>query len=417
MLRQFYTTRRELVGAEVHASSRSIRGKTRVSAGNLERLQQLQDGGYINSAQDMDGRVLEFALLELHPGGLDVVIVLNPVTLHYYENLEELITLTAQEPERYYVHAVGEIARASTGVSQEIIYYRQMLSAKAFLQEICDFGDAHKIVFFAPEKLEIVLSCKVGDLRELPEIAKLSTELSQGVVERDQRIVLFKRSLRDHLRVHPVVDRFGILIRNLASIYDGYRRDYELWLGNTFADIKKSFEEKRLKFVSDLTSVLAAIQASILAVPLGAILIADKFEFQNPLKNFFLASAVLGVIAVAWKLLANQQHSLDSTKAAIDAVSTDYQKQQPAGSREFTSRLAAVETQERKVRLLLDWFRFGLVVISTGVSGLWLSSYVSWGLHKSHSAIIVVCIVWILSQSYCFWSVRQSVASLWRARR
>jgi hypothetical protein len=416
MLRRFYSIRTEMVDAVHERSPRRIKGYVAVNAANITKLQQLQDAGYVASAEYSDGRLIDFGMYQVPPDGETIRLVLNPVQLDYYENIDELLSLTVEEPDQYYLHAVGELSPNLGAELEQIVHYRHMLAAKGLLRRLADMSAAESVCFFAPEKLEIPFRCKASDLRLLPEIVKLNLELAEGAVEFDQRVVLFKKSLRDHLRMHPAETRFGLFLQNLDSIYDSYRRDYELWLGNTFADIKKTFEEKRLKFVADLNGVLSGIQASVLAAPIGAILVSDKYDFTNPQKNFLLASTVAAVAVVAWKLLSNQQHTLDSTKAAIDAVREDYEKQQPAGSREFKTRLGAVYTQEEKVRKLLIWFRIGLVVIVCAVTAMWLASYAAWRWPTEWATTISISLVWFIGFGKWIWVARADEHSRNRTR-
>ena len=380
MLITFYSTRQKLSDSVYERSARRIHGKLTVAPGDENKLQQLQDQGHIHTAKKPDETLVDFGLNPVALGD-EVHLVLSPIQLCYYEDLDDLLELSADEPAVYYVHAlIKEISRGSDEAGDEIRDYRQMQKAKDFLRMTADLNEGHRVTFFAPEKLGIPLRCKAADLRDIPEITKLSGELAEGTLERDQRIVLFKASLRDHLRMHAEEDRFGYFLKNLSTIYDGYRRDFELWLGNTFADIKKSFEDKRLKFVSDLNGILASVQASILALPIAAIIVGDKYDITNPLKNSLLASAVFGVSFVASRVLDNQEHTLDATKKSIDAVKADYEKQQPAGSKEYKTRLEVVETQEQKVRGLLGKFRTVIRTIVVVVVIAWAVSFLIWAL-------------------------------------
>jgi hypothetical protein len=375
MLRAFCTIRSLLVRNEFKDDPRRITGTIRVGIENIEDLKTLQNEGYITEARDAGGSV-EFVLLR--PPFCEVQITLSPGSLPYYENLEDLILHTADEPNEYFIFDIGMLRSTEVSSIERIESYRLMLRAKKLLQSIADFADANRAVLFAPEKLDIPFICLATDLRALPGLSALEAQLSLGSVEREQRIILFKRSLREHLRSQPVEDHFRLFIRNFTSIYDSYNRDFELWLGNTFGELEKSFEEKRLKFISDLNGILAGVQTSILAVPIAAILLGDKYDLANPLKNFLLAVAVALLATVALKLLHNQEHTLDATRKAIDSTKTDFEKKHSQRREEFRTRLDALDHQENRVRLLLRFMRNMMVGIVFFAGLSWLISFWQW---------------------------------------
>ena len=154
---------------------------------------------------------------------------------------------------------------------------------------------------------------------------------------------------------------------------ESYTRDYQLWVGNTFGELEKSFEEKRLKFVADLNGILAGVQASILAVPIATILLGDKYDLANPLKNFLLAAAVLLLGVIALKLLENQSHTLDATRKAIDATKSDFEQKHTRRKEEFETRLKNLDDQERRVRILLKSMRRTII-------GIVILGFIAWGI-------------------------------------
>lgn len=374
MLRAFCTIRALLEESEFQTSPRRIRGRLLVEAGHLSFLAPLQENGHLE-------QVLRAGQNQSHlpdTVGQTVVITLNPQSLHYYENIQDLVSYTAEEPKVYYVHGVGEIvAEGEGGESRDavIISYRQMLRARRLLRTTADFETPGKAIFLTPEKIEIPLVYTEPVIPELRHLAELQAQFEKrpekDPADFDQRLVLFRKSLREYLKAHPPEDRFKIFLKNFETIYDSYNRDYQLWIGNTFGELEKSFEEKRLKFVADLNGILSGVQASLLAVPIAALLLCDKFDLANPIKDFLLAVGVLTVGVIAIRLLENQAATLDATREAIDATREDFERKHNKRRQEFKTRLLNLDTQEQRVRRLLSYIRSTIIFII-------LASFVGW---------------------------------------
>lgn len=376
MLAAYCGIREELEQPKFLRERRQVVGRLAVSAANLAALQTLQDGGHI-ATMLKHGNSISY-LPDIVDNEIQITLV--PASLNYFEDLSDLFNFTLEEPSRYYVRGFNFIEAQDPDPADEIKAYRDVLAARALLRETADLQTESQAVFLAPEKLEIAFLCEGSDLRRLPELPWLRAQLAPDTVERDQRLVLFKRSLREHLRAHPVELHFKLFLLNFTSICDTFNRDYQLWIGSTFGELEKSFEEKRIKFISDLNSILGSVQASILAVPIAAILLGDKYDLANPLKNFLLALAVSGLGCFSLKLLTNQDNTLAATRKAIDSAKSDFEKKQPKRKEEFKSRLDAIDSQEHRVKALLGWMRTGIKVILTLSGTAWLVSFLLWAM-------------------------------------
>lgn len=325
--------------------------------------------------------------------GQTVEITLKIVHLSYYENANDLLRFTSREPDRYYVHGIGIIEKNNRESPSEIIAYRDTLRVREFLRSLADYDDQSKVTFLVPEKLEIKLICHSLSFEPLHNIAELSTHFDKNsnadAADREQRLVLFRRVLKEYLKTHPWDLRLDMFMANFALIYESYARDYQLWVGNSFGELEKAFEEKRLKFIADLNGILSGVQTSILAVPIAAILLGDKFDFAVPLKNFFLAAAVSTMAAVALKLLNNQEVTLDATRKAINATKSDFEKKHNKRKVEFTTRLQNLDDQESRVRCLLR----SLKSIIRGIALLSILAWIfsaSWPLLKQYDPTVDV---------------------------
>lgn len=375
MLRDFCTIRNALEDSQFLRDKRHVRGRLMVTDDHLEILTRLQDAGHIEQSK-RDGKNVSYLP---DTKGTTVEFTLNPGSLHYYEDLEDLVSYTPEEPVAYYVHGVGDVAcEAADGngsIHSSIASYRQMLRARSLLRSTADFENTGRAIFLTPEKLEIPLAYSSPKIPALEHLKDLQSQFEkrpeQDPADREQRLVLFRKNLREYLKAHPPEDRFQIFLRNFETIYDSYRRDYQLWVGNTFGELEKSFEEKRLKFVADLNGIIAGVQASILAVPVATILLGDKYDAANPRRDLLLAVGVLAVGLIALILLQNQEATLNATREAINATKDDFEKKHTRRKQEFQTRLDNLDTQERRVRKLLGLLRGTIIVIV-------IASFIGW---------------------------------------
>ena len=375
MLHALCEIRGVLDGAEFQRKPRRIKGRLFVTEARLENLTLLQSNGKIE-------RIL---IGDSHSSHLPDVVG-HVVTLHlimdgicYYEDIHDLVSQEIEEPESYYVHGIGSIiASVSSGDCghEAIQSYRQMLKARALLRATADYPTIGKVVFLTPEKLEIPLHYSEPSIPPLTHLddlrGQLEKEDGKNPADLDQRLVLFRKSLREYLKGHPPEERFRLFLRNFETIYDSYSRDYQLWVGNTFCELEKSFEEKRLKFVADLNATLTGVQASLLAVPIAAIILVDKYDYLNPTKDFLLASGVLAISVVAVRLLQNQEATLNATRKAIDSTKEDFEKKHTKRREEFKTRLQNLDDQEEQVRRLLFFIRNTIILIAIAGFAGWL---------------------------------------------
>src|SRR6185437_1177750 len=370
---------------------RRIRGAVSITDRNLADLVSLQNSGCVESCTvggksrshlpDVVGQVVD--------------IVLIPQSLDYYEDLTDLVSYTAEEPKIYYVCGIGEVRSEADGGNQikhDIIEsYRRLLHARKLLRSTADFEDTGRVIFLTPEKIEIPLGYYSADIPPLKHLTDLEEQFrkrpEKDPADYDQRLVLFRRNIKEYLKTQPPQDRFALFLRNFETLYDNYVRDYQLWIGNTFGELEKSFEEKRLKFVSDLNGILAGVQASLLSVPIAAVLLGDKYDLANPLKDFLLAAGVLAVGIIAFRLLQNQEVTLDATRSAINATKADFEKKHINRRAEFKTRLQNLDTQEQQVRTLLSFIRNALVlIVIAAFGGALFAFYHSYNLNLSKPA-------------------------------
>jgi hypothetical protein len=143
MLRAFCAIRCALAKSEFQRNPRRITGHLRVQADHLEQLTPLLEKGHIDQILKDDKHCSHLPDIVGHT----VVIVLIPGAVSYYEDLQDLVSFTIEEPGTYYLHGVGEVVSGEQSQHASIQSYRQMLKARQVLREMADYPDVGKVIF------------------------------------------------------------------------------------------------------------------------------------------------------------------------------------------------------------------------------------------------------------------------------
>jgi hypothetical protein len=167
-------------------------------------------------------------------------------------------------------------------------------------------------------------------------------------------------------------------MESLGNVFDRAQQDHSLYLERfSFEDLLKNFDEKRLKFVSDLNQILASIQTALIAVPIGFFLIAEKFKptYGWAGQNVVLAAGGLAFFALVFVLSLNQGKTLQGIKLALTDFETEQKKKVTEKSERLQNLLASTWGQYGQVRCLLRVVRVLLVLFSAVIVAalLWCS--------------------------------------------
>jgi len=209
----------------------------------------------------------------------------------------------------------------------------------------------------------------------LPSITRF---LDKGHLDADARWAFFRKASLRLLRDLPKERRLGVLMENLANVFDRAQQDHSLYLERfSFEDLLKNFDEKRLNFVNDLNQILASIQTALIAVPIGFFLIAEKFKPAGGWigQNIVLAAGGLVFFALLIVLSLNQGKTLNGVKLALADFQTEQQKKVTDNSERLKKLLASTWSQYERIRCLLWIVRLLLLLFSTIIVAalLWCS--------------------------------------------
>jgi hypothetical protein len=325
----------------------------------IELLKQLQHEAVI--AEFRRGEIRVYSPEFGESGSLTLKIDLGHLP-GYFETHQALIErFPDAEPEEYRVWQSNPEVEAGYKAAVQLL---RVLKTKA---EVWD-NTRQRFFLVDQQAIEILLIYEATQTITLPKIVPAVIQfLDSQHLDSDTRWAFFRKASGRTLREVAAEKRLGFLFEHLKNVFDRTQEDYSLYLERfSFEDLLKNFDEKRLKFVGDLNQVLASIQTSLIAVPIGFFLVAEKFEPASGLtgKNLVLAIGGLVFVGLVFLLAVNQSKTLSGVKSAIDTFEDEQQKKVTDASTRLKNLLADTRSQYARVRLLLIAVRVLLVLFA-----------------------------------------------------
>jgi hypothetical protein len=292
----------------------------------------------------------------------------------YFETYDSLIRSYPDiAPDNYVVWEANHLLEAGYIATCTLL---QFLKGKA---EVWD-STGQRFYLVDQEAVEVPLaSYSAKHTTDLPLVLTRFTRfLDNAHLDADTRWALLRKSSVRLLRDSAKDRRLGLLIQNLSNTLDRAERDYSLYLERfSFEDLIRNFDDKRLKFVGDLNQILASIQTSLIAVPIGFFLIAEKFRPTNGWlgQNIILMTAGVLFFVLLFVLSLNQGKTLQGIRLALIDFVAEQRKKVTEKTERLERLISNTWSQYNRVRLFL-WtvqallLLFGVLVV---VTGLWCS--------------------------------------------
>ena len=291
---------------------------------NVDVLKALEDQGHYMFDGDFNTRSAlgnSFHVRNVAVPRLKTVFFANT-----WEDLLSHHDFRFAKPAQFFV-LDGNYSSLETTSNQSAQRYAEIIELIAFLERIADVAQRHasalNFVFLNKEKLEIQVTYKEEDLRNLPSLETLSKDFLAVDPHEEQRKSLFKAVLFDLLKNVPDDQRFTHLLKVFNELTKRARDNYQLYVaGFSFEKVKAEVESNRMEYTLKLNKVFSEIQNQLLAVPAALLLISSQLENLSKftLKNM---SVLIGVVVFSFfmnMLLKNQRHSLDAIKMEVDEL-------------------------------------------------------------------------------------------------
>jgi hypothetical protein len=339
-----------------------------------ELLGKLHNEGVISEFRQGGSRVFPPNLKDSGP--LELRIDLGNLP-GYFETHEALVQKYPDDPPDEY-HVWVKNPELDSGY-QAALLLLNLFKVKA---EVWDTTQ-QRFYLVDQQAIEIPLVYAATQTIALPDIVRgVARFLNSEHLDDDTRWAFFRKASIRALRDIPKEKRLGFFFENLASVFDRSQQDYSLYLERfSFEDLLKNFDEKRLKFVGDLNQIISSIQTTLIAVPLGFFLIAEKLKPTNGWagQNIVLAAGGLVFFALVFILSLNQGKTLEGVKLALGAFEAEQKKKVTDTSILLQELLASTWSQYKRVVLLLSAVRILLIVFSMIlIAALLWCSVASW---------------------------------------
>jgi hypothetical protein len=197
-------------------------------------------------------------------------------------------------PEVYYV-AEDDYFSAEKTDTVSSRRYKSVLSLLKVLREVADYCDESlsglKLVFLNKTKLEVPINYDVGNLRDIPKVKDLETDIFEtSSKHKEQRKVIIKVILNELLKDKVEGARFAKLLSDFVLFTQRYRDSYDLYIAEfSFEKVLDEVKAHKLDYTIKLNKVFSDIQNQLLAIPAALILIGSKLtpkgfvEWQNSL--------------------------------------------------------------------------------------------------------------------------------------
>ena len=324
----------------------------------LKDLAELADKGIIQEFWQNDKRVF---LRDLAANKIELRVDLGK--LHgYFETYDSLIKAHPEDaPREYQVWADDHAFRGGYELGRSFV---QLLKSKA------EFSDTNEPRFFLVDQqtVEITItylaSQTVGLSAALPNVTDF---LKSTQLDADARWAFFRKAAVRVVRDVEKEKRLGMLMENLAAVYDRAKQNHSLYLERfDFEELLKTFDEQRLKFVGDLNQVLSSIQTALIAVPIGFFLVAEKFKPAGRWlgQNIILVAGGVVFFALLFLISLNQGKTLQGVKFALDDFEDEQNKKVTEESERLKKLLTTTKSQYERVKLFLYAVRILLVLFS-----------------------------------------------------
>jgi len=343
-----------------------------IEAGITAVLTELHNQGVI--AEVRRGTELVFPLALGGAGLLHLRIDTGNIP-GYFETFDSLITNHPEAPPADFV-----VWERSEGLHSG---YKAACSFLEFLKSKAEVWDSTAQRFFLVDQQAIEIPFRSYTARQTVAVpghlSGVTRFLDAQHLDADVRWAFFRKAALRFLRDVLKERRLGVLLENLGSVFEQAAQDYSLYLERfSFEDLLKNFDEKRLKFVGDLNHILASIQTSLIAVPIGFFLVAEKFRPTSGFmgQNIVLAAGGLLFFGLLFVLSLNQGATLNGVKLALLEFEAEQKKKVTEKSERLQSLLQTTWSQFHRVRWFL-WIVRALLLLFVALifaAFLWTSN-------------------------------------------
>lgn len=284
----------------------------------------------------------------------------------YYETINEFLQ---DNPYQYptFLFYIQELHFLSVDENTPIAIaqYKDVLQLLNILIFISDYvidniGEPKEIVLFAKRKLNILVQYHQNDLRQIPYLNQLFTQLHEAH-DKEERKSIFTAELVAFLFPFPPQERFSKLLSSLDVVYDNYLKSHLLYVEKfSYHELKSKIDKDKLDYTKKIYATVNDIQSKMIAVPAAFLLVLAQFDMTNPwsFKNIIITIGAFLFSILLEVLLRNQFGVLHYVEKEISQFEFELTTSTTSiNLSEFTASFVQLQRIARKQRIYLWIFR------------------------------------------------------------
>lgn len=288
LAKEFYQRLLDDTVSELHHphpddSEQKLTANIRITEENKEAWQNFQNNSLCDIASnDGDLRVGQTYKIERNPSHY------TPKGI-FTNDLDVIKTfdLDSIKDGHFYIGNLQYCHQESSHKPDEVIALINLARIKDFLEKFSNWVDKNRVVFFASDSIEIVLTLdpSLYDTNVKALLAKDETtknlELTEEWLEekggtethRSQRKVVVANALCEMLKEIPVSDRFISFVRSFNQVIQRSQKSYALYMEDfSYSVFEKQLNEKAINFYEKISKSVLDIRNQILSLPISFIL-------------------------------------------------------------------------------------------------------------------------------------------------
>ncbi|TDS73433.1 hypothetical protein [Comamonas sp. JUb58] len=343
----------ENVGGSARAGTLPIKYDFQAVVSNLEHAGSL--GGVCNDLN----RNIEF----------------YPTSVGVYETLAEFFSHSGNlrsVPNKFSIRDLGYTSDPNSPPPDKIQHYLSAAKLSSLISEVSDHaantGNSQYFIKSHDAKLEILMEYSAEDIRNLPSLAAFEDDFIRSAHHQDQKRNIIRSTLLDlfknkrRITFGEFLPYFEEFVQNARSSYAMYTADF------SYEKIRTEVEKQNLEDTVRLNKTVSEIQNQLLALPAALILAGAGIDEKSIMKSVAIWVGITIFSWIMWKLINNQNHSVNAINKEISIRKERLGAQPEAVASRFSETFTDLECRVIEQTAVLNGIRWVVGVIWLVVS-------------------------------------------------
>lgn len=300
-----------------------------------------------------------------------------PQAAGVYQSLDSFFSNQANirsTPPRFTIREIPYSSSSDQGPPPIIKNYLDAVKLCKLLSKVADHtsdnGSSLHFIKSHDCKLEVKLVYGQRDLRNLPSVEKFSNEFVQSTHHQDQKRNIIRTTLLDvfkgskSITVADFFEKFESFLEEASSSYAMYTTDF------SYEKIRTEVEKQNLDDTVRINKTVSEIQNQLLALPAALVLAGAGIQNESNLKNIAIWVGVTIFGWLMWKLIENQQHTIQSIRKEIELRKDKLSDQPDAVASRFKEAFDNLFERVDEQKSILRGIRFVVIIIWVVVTAM-----------------------------------------------